>query len=443
MVAVMRDDAQVIYLSGATGCSKTLLAGHKFMQWVFNAPENETQFFIICKDRGTGARNLLQNNDSFYNMFSAFREEYKAAKEGGLQFVFKGKHSDKIVYILGADDKTSWSKILGSNPDGIWLEELTELHIDCVREAMGRVLSRRCKLIATTNGGLPTQEVYIEFINHAVVQFRDSVPSVELQDMRETKPYMHYYHFNMNDDAPHLTESEKEKLAELYPPNSFYHYSKILGVRGFVEGAAYATLMQKDTHLRSDKIKFQYLQEIILSVDIGSNKNISDTSRSSTIATLVGFSNKYQRAIVMECWAIPANSHDDIIKRIEGLIEWWWVKYMEKFKKIVVDSAEAILINTWYEKNKFPTILIKGAVKQTRKEINLVSRCTLKQQLITQERLLWSDKAAISYNAHTRIRLDDNGAERDDNVQDNDIANSLDYALTENWSNLIQQDRRK
>ena len=115
---------------------------------------------------------------------------------------------------------------------------------------------------------------------------------------------------------------------------------------------------------------------------------------------------------------------------------------MEKFKKIVIDSAESILINTWFEKNKFPTIQVKGAIKQTRQQINLVTRCTLKQQLLKQERLLWSDHAINSYNAHTRILLDENGAELDLSVQDNDMADSLTYGLTENWGYLVRQDRR-
>ena len=170
MRSVLKDDAQIIFLTGATGCSKSLIAGHKFMDWLLNAPADDTQFFIIFKDRGTGVRNLFDNTDSFYNMYDFIREPYSSSKESGLHFVFHGLYSDKYVYILGADDRAAWSKILGSNPDGIWLEELSVLHIDCIRECMGRAFSRGCKLLGTTNGGLPTQEFYTEFVNHAVVQ---------------------------------------------------------------------------------------------------------------------------------------------------------------------------------------------------------------------------------------------------------------------------------
>jgi len=444
MQAVMQDESQILLLTGATGCSKSLVAGHKFADWLLNAPREETQFYIICENMGTGVRNILHNKDSFYNLFDFCRDRYMSAKEGGIQFTFHGLYGDKTVYIVGADNKNAWSKILGSNPDGLWLEELSVLHIDCIREAFGRALSRRCKLIGTTNGGLPTQEFYTEFVNHAKVMYRDTVPAIELDDMIEDKPYMHYYHFNMEDDAPHLTEDEKNKLKELYPESSFYYYSKILGCRGFIQGAAYAQNMDKKVHLRDfEDINLSALQEILLSIDVGSNKDVANTSKASTIATLIGFSKGYQRIVPLECWKIPAYSHDEIIRQCEEKIEWWWVRYMQKFKKIVIDSAESILINTWAEKNKYSTIQIKGTTKHVKGQIDLVSRCQLKQQLLMQERLIWSSHAIDSYNAHTRVLLDENGAELDLSIQDNDIADSLTYALTENWNYITKQTKRR
>lgn len=108
MKAVMNDPSQILFLVGATGCSKSLVAGFKFMDWLLNAPAEETQFYMIFKDLGTGARNFLQNNDTFYNLFSFMRLPYMSAKEGGLQFQFKGIHGLKTIYIVGANDKSSW-----------------------------------------------------------------------------------------------------------------------------------------------------------------------------------------------------------------------------------------------------------------------------------------------------------------------------------------------
>jgi len=240
-----------------------------------------------------------------------------------------------------------------------------------------------------------------------------------------------------------MSEDDKSKLRVLYPPNSFYYNSKVLGCRGFVEGAAYAPLMDKAIHLREfDDLNLHYFREFIASVDVGSSRNTTDTSKASTVLSLVGFTKDYQRAIVLECWVIPAHSHDDIIRQCEQKLEWWWIKFMHKFRSIVIDSAENILINTWFERNKFNTVQIKGATKYTRDDVNLITRCTLKQQLIKQQRLIWVDRAAKSFNAHTRILLDEDGSELDLSVQDNDIADSLTYALTENWGHLQRQIKR-
>lgn len=443
MRAVMSDDAQILFLSGATGCSKTLVAGHKFMDWMLNAPASATQFFMIFKDRGTGARNILENQDSFYNMYDFCREPYTDGKAGGLQFIFHGLHGDKIVYIVGADDKSAWSKVLGANPNGIWLEELSVLHIDCIRETMGRAFSRGCKLIGTTNGGIPTQEFYTEFVNHAKVMFRDSVPAAELSEMVEDRPYMHYYHFNLNDDAPHLTKEQREHLIELYPVNSFYYTSKILGCRGSVEGAAFAPLMDKSVHLVPfEKVDLGSIREIDLFIDVGSNRDPDDADKASTVASLVGYSKGCQRVIVLDAWMIAATSHDDIIAEAEKRFEPWWMKWMFKTRKIVIDSAEAILINTWRKKNKYNTVTVQGAVKAFPNIITLRTRCELKQQLLMQSRLLWTDRAIESYNAHTRLVMDDDGSVLDMGVRDNDYNDSLDYALTEKWNDITKNTAR-
>lgn len=439
MRAVLNDDAQVLFLTGATGCSKTLVAGHKFMDWMMNAPSDDSQFYMVFKDRGTGARNIIDNKDSFYNMYDFAREECRDSKAGGLQFIFHGYFGDKVVYIVGADDKEAWSKVLGSNPNGIWLEELSVLHIDCVRECMGRAISRGGKIICTTNGGLPTQEFYTEYVNHAKVFFRDTVPSAELSEMVEDKPYMHYYHFNLNDDAPHMTQEQRENLISLYPENSFYYTSKILGCRGAVEGAAFASLMDKTVHIVPfEKVDVGSIREIDVFIDVGSNRNPEEADKASTVASLVGYSKNCQRVIVLEAWMIPATSHDAIIREAEKHIEAWWVKWMFKMRSIVIDSAEAILINTWRSKNKFNTMNVKGSVKSFRDVITLRTRCEAKQQLLMQNRLLWTDRALESYNAHTRLVMDEDGSVLDNGVRDNDYNDSLDYAITEKWNDITR-----
>lgn len=111
-------------------------------------------------------------------------------------------------------------------------------------------------------------------------------------------------------------------------------------------------------------------------------------------------------------------------------------------EKIVIDSAEAILINTWKSRNKFNTVQVKGAVKAYKDVINLKTRCELKQQLLIQGRLLWSTHAINSYNAHTRLLLDEDGAELDMGIKDNDHGDSVAYGLTEKWNDITRNIKR-
>ena len=47
-----------------------------------------------------------------------------------------------------------------------------------------------------------------------------------------------------------------------------------------------------------------------------------------------------------------------------------------------------------------------------------------------------------SYNAHTRILVDEDGSELDMGVQDNDFGDSLTYGLTERWNDITKQVKR-
>ena len=201
--------------------------------------------------------------------------------------------------------------------------------------------------------------------------------------------------------------------------------------------------MDKATHLIPfEKIELSNLWEIGLFVDVGSNKDPADTSKASTVGTLVGYSRDCQRIVVLECWVVPATSHDDIIQAFQEKIEWWWNRYMQKFQKIVIDSAESILITTWKQRNIYRTIQVKGSVKSYKDIINLRTRCELKQQLLIQNRLLWTSHAYNSYIAHTRILLNEKGEELDMSIQDNDMGDSLAYALTEKWGAITKEIRR-
>lgn len=101
------------------------------------------------------------------------------------------------------------------------------------------------------------------------------------------------------------------------------------------------------------------------------------------------------------------------------------------------------MIRTWRKRTRFKNLTIKGATKYVRDEITLVTRCQAKQQLIMQERLIWTERALSSYRAHEQILTNDDGSELDEAKQKNDYGDGVTYLVTEEWLNLIEQTKRR
>lgn len=452
MKAVIRDDAQFLFLLGSTGCSKSLTANIKFMKQVFQAPKEHSQFAIICSTIKVAEKLIIDNPDSFYNMFSWHCSKYNSSSAvGGAHFDFQGLHGVKKIYLAGADDKNSYQQVLGMNLSGVWLEEMSVLHIDCLREVFGRIQRKQGgKLIGTSNGGLPTQEMYTEFINHAIVQYPETVPVVEMEDMMQDDSRYHYYHFNFQHDAPHMTQEQIEGLYRTYPVGSFYYYSKILGCRGFQDGVLYAKYMTNDLIVDYDKINSNALEEIICSVDMGTNNGLDDTKHAKTIASIVGFSRGYQRVVVLEASVIPSNDLDTIVKEVDAKLYPYWANYYTKLTKIVIDYGDSggMLVRSWRNKTRLRNVKVKACIKTGKvagesKAINLQSRAQLKCMLIMNKCLLWSSRAIESFNAHKRILSTPNGEEMEQSNINNDYGDSLTYTLTENWVKVSNISKRR
>ena len=187
MRSVFNDKSRFIHLCGSTGTSKTLVGSMLAFDRIMDAPANVNQFAIVGVSSVLIKRNFVDKADSLYNIHRGLCTEFSEGNKfaSGSHFCVKGKTGLKIVYLAGADNKMAFTTILSLDLGGILLDELSNLHIDVVREAYGRIqrLSYPGWLITTTNGGLPTQEFYNEFLNHSVVQFRDTVPRAELDEM--------------------------------------------------------------------------------------------------------------------------------------------------------------------------------------------------------------------------------------------------------------------
>lgn len=448
MRAVFRDKAPFIYLCGATGTSKTLVASMLFFDRIVNTPANVNQFAIVGASAVLAKRNFIDKADGVYHIHRGLCSEYSDGNKeaAGAHFCIYGKTGKKIVYLAGADDKKSYTAILSLDLGGVLLDEMSALNIDVIREAHSRVqrTSYNGWLIGTTNGGNPTQEFYTEFVDKAVPQFKETVPQIELDALKGDMPNRHYYHFNLQDDCPHKTTEQTAALIATFPPGSFYYYSKILGCRGFSQGSLYASYMTEDMLIDETRINTDALGNVVCSVDMGTSAGLDDTKHAHTIATVVGFTPKYEQVIVLESRVIPSNTLDKVIDEVDKLLLPYWANYYTKLSKIVIDYGDSggMLIRSWRNRTRLKNVTVKPCIKTGKggniggKEINLQSRAQLKCQLLMDNRLLWSTSAESSFKAHKNILATENGEEMEQSTIDNDYADSLTYALTENWIKL-------
>ncbi len=439
MRAIFADDAPVIHLCGAMGTSKTLVAGLLFFDRIYNAPSNVNQFAIIGVSSVLAKRNFIDKADSLYNIHRGICTEYSDGSKAaaGSHFCINGKHGKKIVYIAGADNKTSYTNILSLDLGGILLDELSVLHPDVWREAYGRVqrLAYRGWLITTTNGGNPTQEFYGELVNRATVMFRDTVPKIELDEMIEDRADEHYYHFNLRDDCPHKTPEQTERLVNSYPVGSFYHFSKILGCRGFSEGALYAQLLGDVNVVKFADLNINAFEEIVATVDVGASVNGDDTNKSHTIVALGGYTRQYHRVVAIASKKIASIEHRDIIEEAETWLYSYWLKFYGKFKAILIDKADYKLVSTWQNHSRWRgKVNVLGCIK-TDKILcsDLPARAAIKCQLMMTSkqyptsRIVWCDEQMLK--AHRQILQDKDGSELDQADVWQDYADCLSYLI--------------
>ncbi len=100
---------------------------------------------------------------------------------------------DKIVYVLGYDNKARWKKALGGQYGCLYIDEINIADMEYVREA-----AMRCDyLLATLNPDDPSLPVYGEYINHArpLPEWKDETPKEILEQLNEDeKPgWIHWF----------------------------------------------------------------------------------------------------------------------------------------------------------------------------------------------------------------------------------------------------------
>lgn len=230
--------APVEFLEGTTAAGKTTVGIVKFM---FKVADSAKKIHIISGlDTGTIEKNIINKDLGILDVFGEI-VEYNPSGKGEYSMphlIYHTPSGEKVVYILGYDNKARWKKALGGQYGCLYIDEINIADMEYIREA-----SMRCDyLMATLNPDDPSLPVYEEYINHArpTAQYADDAPP-DLLNMLNAEPksgwVWWYFSFDHNAGLP---QAKKEQIISMVPPGTKLYKNKILGLRGRATGLVFS-----------------------------------------------------------------------------------------------------------------------------------------------------------------------------------------------------------
>lgn len=234
----MKYRTDVEFLEGTTAAGKTTVGAVKFM---FRVAESNRKLHVLSGlDLGTIEKNIIQSELGITDIFGNFVSYHsKGDKDHALPHLkYETPNGQKIVYVLGYDNKARWKKVLGGQYGCLYIDEVNIADMEYVRE----IFMRADYVMATLNPDDPELPIYHEFINHArpLPQYEHDAPQEILDQLNATpkEGWVHwFFSFDHNDG---LTQAKKQKIISSVPLGTKLYKNKIQGVRGRAEGLIFS-----------------------------------------------------------------------------------------------------------------------------------------------------------------------------------------------------------
>lgn len=257
------------FLEGTTASGKTTVgAGIKFIRMVSRS--SKRLHVIASKTTGTAEKNIIQQDNGILDIHPNAQYFGNGDKDNKIPHI---KFENKIIYVLGYDNRDKWELALGSQFGCVYIDEINTANIDFVRE----ISTRNEYLMATLNPDDPNLPVYKEFINRSR-PYKKYAADVPLEIMAELKeqaaPKWRYWFFTFRDNLS-LTEEEIQKKMQSAPVGTKFYKNKILGLRGKSTGLVFNLQPQNlITAAQANEHKFIYFTA---SVDTAYSQQTPDT----------------------------------------------------------------------------------------------------------------------------------------------------------------------
>lgn len=349
--AFIKCNAPVEFLEGTTAAGKTTVGILKFMFKVAASPKKI--HILSGLDLGTIEKNIINKDLGICDVFGVL-VEYNANGKGQYSLphiLYHTASGDKIIYVLGYDNKTRWKKALGGQYGCLYIDEINIADMEYVREA-----SMRCDyLLATLNPDDPNLPVYKEYINcsRPLPKWKNETPKEILNMLNEEpKPGWVHWFFSFR----HNLGLSKEKINQIIlnvPKGTKLYKNKIQGLRGRATGLIFSNFTREHNVITAEEAKKYRFVYFSAGLDTAYSQESPDTFA----FIFIGITDK--RKVVVLDEEVYNNANLDIPLAPSDIAPRFF-KFLERNRKhwgfardVFVDSADQATIT---ELKKFKRI---------------------------------------------------------------------------------------
>ena len=267
------------FLEGTTASGKTTIgAGVKFMLKVSSS--DKKLHIIAAKTTGVAEKNILGQDNGILDIHKNARYFGNGDKDYKIPHI---KFEDKIILVLGYDNKDKWENVLGGQYGCVFIDEVNTADIEFVRE----ISTRNDYMLCTLNPDNPDLPVYSEFINRSRPDSRyakDVPPEISAELVQPERKDWRYWFFSFRDNLG-LSDEQIQNKIDSAPVGTKLYKNKILGLRGKATGLVFSNF-ERHRHIvkTKDISKFRFIQ-FSAGLDTAYSSNSADTIAMSYIGT--------------------------------------------------------------------------------------------------------------------------------------------------------------
>lgn len=353
------DDADTEFLEGTTFAGKTTIGVPKFM---FKVSRSEKKFHILAGlDLGTIEKNIIQKDNGIIATFGSL-VDYRGS--GDVQYSmphikYKTQNGEKIIFVVGYDNKARWKKVLGGQYGCLYIDEFNIADMEFVREVFMRCDYRLC----TMNPDDPNKECYSQFVNYSrpIEKYKNDAPDELLKMLNQPpKDKWVWWYFSFNHNAS-LSEEKKKQVIESVPKGTKLYKNKILGLRGKATGLVFSNFDRNRHVISKKRAMFEDWQEnkpkkprkyktFVAGLDTSYSSNSADT----IAMTFIGITEKHECILLdekiynnrdLDTPIAPSDTIENLIAFLDRNREEWGFA-----RNVYIDSADA---GTITEANKY------------------------------------------------------------------------------------------